>query len=192
MVEMLTKEQKQIIEENWEELNRYINYLWNAEFKALYHRVKLDYDDFLEISYVAMCECSKRYIADKAAFTTYVKNAVVRKGKKLVEEMNRDKRWAYTYARSFSEPVRAGDESVELGYTIACNEDDENTGNVISVCNYLSRLSTTQVKILLLAVMGYDRDEMKIGLLLTDRQIIDAYKSMQLIEKTILLKGAMI
>ena len=185
----LTAEQKQLIENNWQDIKSYTNYLWDRQFRVLYEKVRLEKEDFAGLSYQVICECAKTYSQSKSAFPTFVKNAVERKAKTLVTEMNREKRMGYTYAKSLNEPVIYKGEDIEFGDTIPAGEKSEDTGNLVGICSYLSKLSVTQIKILLLIELGFNKSDIKTGLKLSNKELNDAFKCMQNFNKTILLKG---
>lgn len=169
-----------ILEKNWSEIvNRVVNPLWKNKFCGMYESCKLDYDDFLSLAGYELTKGVASFDPNKSNIFTFATNLIARKAStELRNYGSRDKRRALTTATSLNVPVAEG-EDTELIDTIMCSVGaSESDGSDKRIGEYLQELSNRQLRILVLSLLNYDKQNIKSVLGISSAKLNDDIKYM--------------
>lgn len=157
----------------------------NKELKKLVNKILIsnfgwvassEYDDFYSLAAQVIWSCEQNFSNDKnTSFNTYLISCLIRKIKTRITYMNRDKRKQKDIEGNLIADI-SYDELINDGVTpdtLIIYEDDDTEEYSEKMTRYLSRLSSTQKRVLMLKADGYLPAEIKSIVKISDKQYSD-------------------
>lgn len=103
---MLRNEDKELIEKNINDIENIIGVLWNVKFRNIFSKLKVDYDDYAQEAFLAVCTNIGKYNKDKeASIKTFCSLVVRNKMMSYATYLNRKKRFIDTYSESIYQKI---------------------------------------------------------------------------------------
>lgn len=178
---VITLEEKlKILDEHWNEIEqKVVEPLWRKRFQIMYEESKLDFDDFLSLAGFELAKAMINFEPEKSNILTFATNLIPKKAYTELRNINnRDKRKALSTAISLNVVVKE-DSEVELIDTIKDHLSVE--GDTMSekrVGTYLNNLSNRQLRILILKLLEFSKEDIRSILDISSKQFNDDVKGL--------------
>lgn len=142
----MTDFSKKVIEDNWKDIKRTIDILWNKLFRISYTSSGLDKDDFTEVCSIAICKNIDRWDPEKSGLTSFISMMLKNKACSYLTWANREKRTPNLKNVSF-DTVHETDKAALLQQESFMDTDVGFLTLHRVVEDYCSRLTENQLKI---------------------------------------------
>lgn len=172
-------EVNQLLEDNWDNIiKKVINPLWKRTFKEKFRQHRMDEDDFVSLAHEELPKGFLHYNPEKSNIYTFAHNILSRKANSAIRDSSRDVRKAFSTSYSLDVPL-SDDDNTEMVDLIEDKMPEEHSLLTMGrVGSFINELSNLQLKILILLLLDFNKEDLEEMIKTPKYRIHDAFKEL--------------